>query len=388
MIQNNSKIDCCGCTACACICSHNAITMQTDEMGFLYPSVDVNKCVDCGLCDRVCQFNSSYNRYENYKKPFAFSARLKDENQLKRSQSGGAFIAIANQVIDKGGVVYGAAFTNTWRVTHQRASSIEELEKLRMSKYVQSDLRSVFPSVKQDLQSGNLVLFSGTACQVAGLKSYIPKRLLGNLICVDIICHGVPSPKVWKDYIEYLEGKYRSQIVKACFRDKRFGWHGATESFLFANGKEVFRKTSNKLYFTGLSTRECCSNCHYTNLNRVGDITIGDFWGIPEDLSFSKDEKGVSVVFANSEKGSEYVEMIRDIAIIEAYPVNACLQPQLERPSTQNPLHDQFVADYVNYGFKQTASRYKALGLRFYIDEWKQNVRSLVGNILRFIKFR
>lgn len=386
MLEN--KKDCCGCTACASICSHNAITMQPDEMGFLYPSVDINKCVDCGLCDRVCQFNSNYNRYENYNKPFAFSVRLKDENQLQKSQSGGAFIAIANQILSKGGIVYGAAFTSTWRVTHQRACSIEELEKLRMSKYVQSDLRGVYPSVKQDLQSGKLVLFSGTACQVAGLKSYIPKRLHENLICIDIICHGVPSPRVWEDYIMYLEDKYHSKIVKACFRDKRFGWHGATESFLFANGKEVFRKTSNKLYFTGLSTRECCSYCHYTNLNRVGDITIGDFWGIPEDLSFSKDEKGVSVVFANSEKGSEYVDMIRDIAIIEAYPVNACLQPQLERPSTQNPLHDQFAADYVNYGFKQTASRYNALGSRYYIDEWKQSVRSLVGNILRFIKLR
>lgn len=386
MLEN--KKDCCGCTACASICSHNAITMQPDEMRFLYPSVDVNKCVDCGLCDRVCQFNSNYNRYENYNKPFAFSVRLKDENQLQKSQSGGAFIAIANQILSKGGIVYGAAFTSTWRVTHQRACSIEELEKLRMSKYVQSDLRGVYPSVKQDLQSDKLVLFSGTACQVAGLKSYIPKRLHDNLICIDIICHGVPSPRVWEDYIMYLEDKFHSKIIKVCFRDKRFGWHGATESFLFANGKEVFRKTSNKLYFTGLSIRECCSNCHYTNLNRVGDITIGDFWGIPEDLSFSKDEKGVSVVFANSEKGSEYVDMIRDIAIIEAYPVNACLQPQLERPSTQNPLHDQFAADYVNYGFKQTASRYNALGSRYYIDEWKQNVRSLVGNILRFIKLR
>lgn len=388
MIHIDHKTDCCGCTACASICSSNAINMLPDEMGFLCPSIEANKCVDCGLCDRVCQFNSNYNRYDNYKTPFAFSFRLKDENQLKRSQSGGAFIAIASQIIGKGGIVYGAAFTSTWRVTHQKAFSFDELEKLRMSKYVQSDLRGVFPLVKKDLQNGKLVLFSGTACQVAGLKSYLPKRLHENLLCVDIICHGVPSPKIWEDYITYLEEKYQSKIVNACFRDKRFGWHGAIESFLFSNGKEVFRKTNNKLYFTGLSTRESCSQCHYTNLKRVGDITIGDFWCIPKETLFSKDEKGVSVVFANSENGSKYVEMIKDVAIIEEYPVDACMQPQLERPSSQNPLHDQFVADYVNCGFKQTASRYNALGSRYYIDEWKQNIRSLVGNILRFIKLR
>ena len=357
--------------------------MQSDEMGFVYPSIDANKCVDCGLCDTVCQFKTNYKRYENYKKSFTFSLRLKDENQLKRSQSGGAFFAIASQVIDKGGVVYGAAFTSTWRVAHIKASTFDELEKLRMSKYVQSDIRGVFPLIKADLQKGDFVLFSGTACQVAGLKSYLPKRLHENLLCVDIICHGVPSPKIWEDYIIYLEKRFNSKIVKVCFRDKRFGWHGATEYFLFSNGKEVFRKTNNKLYFTGLSIRESCSQCHYTNLKRIGDITIGDFWGIPKDSLFSNDEKGVSLLFANSEKGSKYIELIKDIAIIEEYAVDICMQPQLERPATPNPQRNQFVSDYVKFGFSKTACRYKALGWSYYCDEWMQKIRTFVGSILR-----
>jgi coenzyme F420-reducing hydrogenase beta subunit len=234
-IRLEYKKECCGCTACESICNHGALSMQSDFLGFLYPVIDVTKCVECGLCEKVCQFHADYERYDNYDLPIVYSVRLRNKEQLLKSQSGGAFWGLAQYFTQNGGVVYGAAFEETWRVTHQRVCNKEELEKLRMSKYVQSDMRGVYKLIKEELKQGNKVMFSGTACQVAGLKAYLPQKLHEKLFCVDIICHGVPSPKIWEDYIEYLQQKFKSAIKKACFRDKRFGWHGAKESYLFSS---------------------------------------------------------------------------------------------------------------------------------------------------------
>lgn len=362
MVNIDNKYNCCGCTACASICAHDAITMTPDGLGFLYPKVNLELCVNCGLCDKVCQFHNNYNRYDNYDSPLAYQFRLSQDEQLKKSQSGGAFFAIADKFIADGGVVYGAAFTDTWRVTHQKASDKQTLSVLRMSKYVQSDLRGVFRQIKDELKNGVRVLFSGTACQVAGLKAYIPNLLRKNLFCIDIVCHGVPSPKIWEDYLAYLQKTRGSQIVKACFRDKRFGWHGARESFLFENGKEEFRSTSNYLYFFGLSMRESCSNCHYTNFKRVGDITVGDQWGIPKDSPY-EDDKGLSLILINSDKGKQLFENLEKKA--EGISIKDCLQPQLRLPSKLHPDHQRFVYDYETRGFLYVAKKYGDLGWRY-----------------------
>lgn len=388
MIRIDNKSNCCGCTACESVCAHNAITMHPDALGFLYPVVDIDRCVECGLCEKVCQFNSNYKRYDNYDEPSVFALRHKEQEQLMRSQSGGAFYGIAQHILNKGGIIYGAAFNNSWKVTHQKATNPEELEKLRMSKYVQSDIRGVFKHVKEDLKNGNTVLFSGTACQIAGLKASIPSRLQLNLICVDIICHGVPSPKIWEDYIVYLETRYKSKIVKACFRDKRFGWHGAKETFKFANGKEVARYTSNMLYFTGKSMRESCANCKFTNLKRVGDITIGDFWGIPKDSPYEKDKKGLSLALINSDKGKQLFESIKDKYIVEPSNTKDCLQPQLQYPSKISPLHDSFVKDYSTHGFLYVAKKYGDISLKFKIKNSYCKTRTFIGNILRYLKIK
>lgn len=377
MINITEKKNCCGCTACESICAHNAITMHPDALGFLYPVADATKCVECGLCEKVCQFKNDYKRYDNYDDPKVFALRLKDEEHLLRSQSGGTFWGIAQHFIDNGGVVYGAAFTETWRVTHQKANNIGELEKLRMSKYVQSDMRGVYKQVRDDLRQGLTVLFSGTACQVAGLKAYIPQKLHGNLICVDIVCHGVPSPRVWEDYIAYLEKRYKSRILKACFRDKRFGWHGAKETFRFENGKEITRRTSNSLYFSGISMRESCANCKFTNLKRVGDITVGDFWGIPKDSPYEKDKKGLSLALINSDKGEELFNKVKELYIVEESNTTDCLQPQLQYPSKISPLHSNFAKDYANNGFLFIAKKYGDMGWRFHKRKIINKARTL-----------
>lgn len=379
MIDIKQKTDCCGCTACANVCPHAAISMQPDGLGFQYPSVDIGKCVDCGLCNKVCQFNSDYDRYLNYASPIVYSVRHNDEVQLARSQSGAVFYALANHFSLDGGLVYGAAFTDNWRVRHIKADDPKKLESLRMSKYVQSDLGRIFHSVKEDLREGHKVLFSGTACQVAGLKSFVPNKLHNNLVCIDIVCHGVPSPKIWTDYIDYLEEKYSSKIVKACFRDKRFGWHGAKESFQFANGNEIFARTSNRLYFSGLSLRESCTVCHFTNTSRVGDITLGDHWGIPKDSPFEKDAKGLSLVLVNSEKGKQLFDAVRDNLFVEIIEDKSYLQPQLLHPAKQNPRHEAFVKDYERYGFLMVAKKYGDLG-------WNHKMKMTFNFFKRFLR--
>ena len=374
----NDKKKCCGCTACASICTHAAITMEPDDLGFLYPSIDASKCIDCGLCEKVCQFHVDYNRYSKYKTPLAYSVRIKDQEQLMRSQSGGAFYAIADYILRTGGIVYGAAFNEQWTVVHQKASNSNELERLRMTKYVQSDLRGVFQSIKRELKDNHKVLFSGTSCQVAGLKAYIPIKLHANLVCVDIICHGVPSPKIWQDYLAYLENKYKSKIVKACSRDKRFGWHGARESFVLQNGMELHRRTSNYLYFNGYTLRDSCASCVFTNTKRVGDVTIGDHWGLPKDSPYEKDAKGVSLLFANSAKGEAIVNQVTNTLIYEPVQLSNCIQPQLQYPSKLNPHRPNFLDDYKAHGFEYVAKRYGDMGWRYKLTKTIETIKSII----------
>lgn len=237
MINITDPKDCCGCTACASICAHDAITMKPDALGFLYPEVDTSKCVDCGLCDKVCAFNDNYDRSLNLPKPETYGARHKDMNEVETSRSGAAFIAISDWILAQGGVVYGAGYTDHFRVVHKRATNKEERDEFKGSKYVQSDLTGVFRLVKQDLKDGLIVLFSGTPCQTAALNSYIGKKLRENLYLVDIVCHGVPGPNIWRDYLAYLEKKQGDKIVWVNFRDKQlFGWAAHRESFKFLNG--------------------------------------------------------------------------------------------------------------------------------------------------------
>lgn len=237
MIEINNPADCCGCSACASICGHDAITMQPDSLGFLYPVVDTAKCVNCGLCEKVCAFNDNYDTSQNFSEPIAYGARQKDINEIMKSRSGAVFAALSDYILENGGVIYGAGYTDHFRVVHKRATTKEERDELRGSKYVQSDMRDIFRSVKADLQSGKVVLFSGTPCQTSGLNSFISRKLRDNLFLVDIVCHGVPSPYIWRDYIAYLEKKQGSKIVWVSFRDKeQFGWASHHETFKFERG--------------------------------------------------------------------------------------------------------------------------------------------------------
>lgn len=308
-IENKLKqknLKCSGCTACFAICPKDAITMQADLEGFKYPVIDKSKCIDCGLCCKVCSLENMYGNFVEDKTSFACSA--KDENFAKQSSSGGVFAILANMYIQEQAVIYGAAFDYNWNVCHIRVDKKDELKRLYASKYVQSDMGNTFRQVKSDLDNGKKVLFAGTPCQVAGLKSYLQKDYL-NLLAVDFICHGVPSPLVWQQYVDALKKKLNSKITEISFRDKKDGWKSFNFKLMTANGDVFYEKHGDNTYMKGflkdLYLRPSCYDCKFKTLKRAGDITLADFWGIEKIISDMNIDEGVSLCWSSSEKGKQ-----------------------------------------------------------------------------------
>lgn len=369
MIEIQNPADCCGCTACASICTHDAITMKPDALGFLYPEVDKEKCVDCGLCEKVCAFNDHYDTSLNLEPPLAYGARHKDMNEVETSRSGAAFIAISDYILEEGGVVYGAGYTDHFRVVHKRATTKEERDEFKGSKYVQSDMTGVFRQVKKDLRDGLTVLFSGTPCQTSGLNSYVGKRLREKLFLVDIVCHGVPSPYMWRDYIAYLEKKQGSPIVWVNFRDKqKYGWAAHHETFKFKNGGGKMSFTF--LFYKHIMFRKSCGKCHFANTKRPSDITIADFWGYKKNNPpFGDDNKGLSLVLCNTEKGKKLFESAKAKLLVFPVSIENCLQPNLKQPSELHPKRDVFEQDYKNKGFEYVYYKYGEEGWRYKLSK-------------------
>ena len=379
MIQIKDKADCCGCTACSSVCAHDAIAMQPDVMGFLYPVVDEGKCVDCGACEKVCAFNDNYDTSLNLDKPLAYAARHKDMKEVETSRSGAAFIAISDYVLENGGVVYGAGYADHFCVVHKRAVTKDERDEFKGSKYVQSDLNTVFRQIRKDLNDGLIVLFSGTPCQTAGLNSYVGKKLREHLILVDIVCHGVPGPYMWHDYLSYLEKKQGDKICGVNFRDKqKYGWGAHHETFEFVNSKGKVSFTY--LFYQNIMFRRSCVKCHYANTKRPSDITIADYWGWEKTApEINKDDKGVSLILVNTEKGREIFEKIKDCMTIVSANLEDCLQPNLQHPSESNPRWKQFEDDYRRKGFEYVLKKYNN-------DSLTQKTRRFVSKCGRIIK--
>jgi coenzyme F420-reducing hydrogenase beta subunit len=379
MIYISDSASCCGCTACASICPHDAISMKPDVMGFLYPLVDESKCIGCGLCEKVCAFNEKYDTSLNLPQPDAYAARHKDMKEVETSRSGAAFIAISDYILDLGGIVYGVGYEDHFRVVHKRAVTKEERDEFKGSKYVQSDLTGVFRQVRTDLKNGLTVLFSGTPCQTAGLNAFIGKKLRENLILLDIVCHGVPGPYMWRDYLHYLEKKEGKKITYVNFRDKQlYGWKAHRESFKF-NG-EIDKITYKYAFYKHIMFRYSCGECKYTNLKRPSDITIADFWGWEKtDPNINSDDKGVSLVFCNTEKGRKLFEAIKGNINIIPTELENCMQHNLQRPSEIHPRRINFEKDYERKGFEYVMKKYDDFG-------WKYKIKRILGKIKRVVK--
>ena len=385
MIKIADSSRCCGCSACVAICPHGAIQMQADRLGFPYPVVDGDKCVDCGLCDNVCVFVTDVEAVKPVPMDTeveVLAARHLNPDILSQSQSGGAFTAIADQVLKDDGVVYGAAFDSNHIVRHIRVSDQEGLGVLRGSKYVQSDLTDIFIQVKSDLADGLKVLFAGTPCQVAGLKSYIPKKLQEGLLTVDFICHGVPSPAIWKDYLSYVSR--RGKVVKANFRDKNIaGWKEHKETFIYSNGVKRVADTFRVLFYKNIMLRHSCAVCPYHILNHKSDVTIADFWGVEEHLPQLDGPEGTSMVVCNSEKGQEVMKSataeLLTARTVMNYDFMARRNPNLVHPAHIDKDRMAFENEYACKGFVRVARRWGDLGLRYRLWLIKRSVKNLLN---------
>ena len=358
-LENRNKEDCSGCSACVEICPAAAITMEPDKEGFLYPVIEEKSCIHCGLCDSFCAFRPVKRRGSD-NLPEAYGVKHRETQTRLTSRSGGAFVAFSDVVLQKKGVVYGAAFEDDGSVRHVRAECSEERNRMKGAKYVQSDLTGVLKQVLDDLSCGREVFFSGTPCQVAGLKAIIDKKgVKGDLLYTcDLVCHGAPSAQIWRDYIDYIQKKYQTRIVQADFRDKTFGWDTHCEAFWLDNGKKIVSRDYTDLFYEHVLFRPSCHNCYYANINRVGDLTLGDFWGIEKNDPAFDDNKGVSLVLINTAKGSELFEKASAALDYIKCDIRNCLQPTLVKPSHPSPRREMFWESYQTKGFEATLKQF------------------------------
>ena len=359
-MEDRGKQDCSGCSACVDVCQVGAIYMQVDKEGFLYPIVDENKCFHCGKCDKVCGFVPKRSSKTRYELPEAYGIKHKNEEIRCSSRSGAAFIAFSDYVLEHGGTVYGAAMQPDFSVSHIRAETKEVRDLMKGAKYVQSDTTGIYPLVAKDLRDGKTVLFSGTPCQVSGLHAMLDALNIStdNLICCDLVCHGTPSPVIWKEYITYIKQTHRSAIKEANFRDKSFGWDSHCESFILDNGKKIVSRDYTDMFYDHIMMRPSCHNCHFANVHRVADITLADFWGIEKNDASFNDNKGVSLVLISSAKGASLLEEVKPQLYWFVCDVLNCIQPTLTKPVTASERREAFWQDYSEMEFSRFLKKY------------------------------
>ena len=344
------KKNCCGCSACSSVCPKSAIEMTQDEYGFLYPWIDQKKCIDCGLCQRICGFHGKEEVASA--NPIVYAAVNKNDSKRMNSSSGGMFIEFAQVIIAKGGCVYGAEFDGEFNVIHEKETEVQGCMALQGSKYVQSDINDCYKRIQKDLHENKIVLFVGVPCQVGGLKSFL-QRDYENLYLIDLACHGVASPKVWSSYKKKLsEGR---QIRQVSFRDKSNGWKKYSLRVDFESGSYIANQDIEPyltLFLDKLIVRESCFHCPYNSYLRQGDITLGDFWGIEVCKPYMDDNKGTSVILINTEKGKKLFDLIKENIIYESSNTKECLQGPFESCMTPNPKAKKFWEEFNKNEYK------------------------------------
>ena len=367
MINIDNKEKCCGCTACASSCPKKCIKMTYDSEGFIYPNIDIKMCINCGLCEKVCPFN---NKIESKTlKASAFAAKCKNESVRQKSSSGGIFSLFAKYIISESGSVYGVSMNNACDLAeHIRVIHEDGLEKLRGSKYLQSDLRNTFRLVKEDLIEGKYVLFSGTPCQISGLSRYLGKKY-DNLFLVEIICHGTPSVAFWRKYKEHLEKKNKLTITSVNFRKKRNVWNDF-EYPKNGSSKYVFNSQFEDpyliMFLKDICLRPSCYKCVSKSTESNADLTIGDYWGAKEDVPDMDDDKGLSIVFVQTEKGKQLLGKIEnDCFLTSANFDNAIKHNKSYYESVKRPeQRTTFYVDLERLTFAKMRKKYANTSIR------------------------
>lgn len=368
----NLKSECCGCSACSNICPKNAITMKADEKGFTYPEISADKCVECGLCKKVCPIINHHT--SETQAQHAYALKHKDEKIRKASSSGGAFYEIALKVINEGGKVYGAAYDENFVVKHIGVSDKNSLERIMKSKYVQSDMGCTYTKVKSDLDKEIPVLFSGTGCQVQGLRNFLGKEY-DNLLCVDIVCHGVPSPRLFADYLKFMEKKYKSKVTSVKFRGKAIKGQVQDILITFENGKVYSKLAVIDSYYSffakNFSLRDSCHHCPFTCKKRYGDITLADFWRIEKQFPEFQDNKGISLLLTNTEKGNKYYKTIKASFDCFESPLELAMsQEAFNTQCKKSPKSNDFWNTYLASGYKTLVKNFNSMPeLKYFVKK-------------------
>ena len=364
MIKISNKRKCSGCKACQNVCSKDAISFMDDNEGFWYPVVDLDKCIHCGLCEKACPFNREDYGIPEFNKTYTpefFAAQIKDESLLNLVSSGGAFQALAKTVLASDGIVYGAAQENVDRIYHVRVTNDDELKKTRKSKYFQSDVLNCYSLAKKDLIDGKIVLFSGTGCQIAGLNCYLEKEY-ENLYTCEVVCHGVPSRRVWDCYRREKEASEGKKIVDLIFRDKTIGWSKNQYKITYEDGSVEYERSAYQLFHAGflqgLFYRPSCGSCPFAKLPRVADITLADFWRYKGEWNYN--DLGVSLVAVNNSQGLQLLKKAKEYLKIEKVTREAALGScrHMDLHPTENPYRNDFLKLTFSEGYYKAADKY------------------------------
>ena len=386
MIQIKRKEDCCGCNACGDACPKQAISFKTDNEGFWYPEVDMQKCIDCGLCEKVCPVLQADSLKKNdFETPKCFAAQNKNLESLFNSTSGSAFAGFAEKIYRDGGYVGGAVFNEDYSVRQFISNDKADLEQLRNTKYVQSNSVGFYKQVQELLKAGEKVLVCGLPCQMAALRSFLRKDY-ENLIIVDLICLGINSPRILPAYLHWKEELHGSKLVYYKAKNKELGWRQLTTKMVFENGEVEYDKQDTNYFTQGfISThafaRPSCYECKFKGTPRIADITIGDFWGAQKYVGKEYDhDLGTSCVLINSQKGMEFYESVRskfrdkEIRFEDVLAGNKALVSSLSRPNFDR---EQLYDDLTNLPFSDFAKKYVSLPC--------ERKRSKVRNLAAFV---
>lgn len=377
-----NKKDCCGCGACKNICPQKAITMNSDKYGYIYPKINYDKCIKCGQCKKICSYQNDVLLQDVCS---AWVASSKDEDIIINSASGGIFAVMAKKILEENGIVVGVSLEkidNKLIPKHIKIDSVDCLRKIQGSKYIQSDMGNIYIEIKKELNNKKKVLFSGTPCQVAALKYFLGKRY-ENLYTIDIICHGVPSIKFFQDYIFNLEQSLDIEIINFNFRDKSIGW-GLCGKIKYKKKDKIVEEvlpagmsSYYNLFLTSEIYRENCYFCKYAKRKRIGDITIGDYWGIKEEhpeLFYNNnrfiEEKGISCLIINSIQGEKLLNEVKKYLNLEKSTIEKIARhnEQLNKPSKMGKNRNLILNIYRENGYKSVEKWYKnKLGIKRYL---------------------
>lgn len=351
MIQINDKKDCTGCHACASVCPVQCITLSADTEGFRYPEVEAKRCIACGRCERTCPVLHPYAEHC----PMAvYASKNVDEEVRMQSSSGGLFTPLAEEILRRGGIVFGARFDDSWRVVHSYTETVEGLSSLRGTKYVQSYIGDTFKQARNFLKQGRWVLFTGTPCQVAGLKHYL-HRDYERLLTVEVVCHGVPSPKVWSTYLNGIITN-GERITCVDMRCKSTGWSAYSMQIASTHGMLYNGKACRNIYSRGFLAdfylRPSCHACPAKQGRSGADVILGDYWGIRTLYPSMDDDRGVSLVAIHTEKGMNFFGALHVISKETTYAQAVQLNPALVKSASQTPLREEFWRRFPREGMK------------------------------------